>query len=491
MLTTLIQSRWNADTAAHLLNRAGFGADPATIARATRQSPEQVVDELLDFSGQDKIGAPTWLSEEGADRRPDQRALRELPEEERQKIQREMRQQEGERMLELRSWWLYRMRYSPHPLQEKLTLFWHGHFATSMEKVRSAYCMYRQNQTFRAQAAGRWTTLVETVAQDPAMLIYLDNVQSRALHPNENFARELMELFTLGEGHYSEDDIKAAARAFTGWTLSRSSFTFENNERIHDRDTKSLFGQSGPFDGRQTIQLILDQPAAARWITGKLWTFFAYADPEPELADLLADRLRAHRFEFKPWLREVFLSKAFYSARALHTQIKSPVQWLIGATRSLEAPLPDGRTCNVGLRDLGQDLFAPPNVKGWDGGPAWITATTLFHRYNYAGYLVKGGPGSAGKLDGLPPPERKARIAAARVKPVVDPAVVLPPALRTSRENVRQTLEGRLFQRTLRPQDQQAMDDALVHLPAPAEWTDDDVRKVLHVMMSTPQYQLT
>lgn len=491
MLKTLPPNRWNPNLAAHLLNRAGFGASPQVIAQAGKKTPAAVVEELLDFDAAADFGAPTWLNEPEVNQRPNRLAMRDLTEEERQKVQREMRQQEGEKMAELRSWWLYRMRFSNRPLQEKLTLFWHGHFATSMEKVRSAYCMYQQNQLFRRHATGPWPELVEAVAQDPAMLIYLDNVQSRAQHPNENFARELMELFTLGEGHYTEDDIKAAARAFTGWTLSRDTFTFENNERMHDRGAKSLFHQSGALDGHQAIQLILDQPAAAPWISTKLWTFFAYADPEPDLARALAERLRAHRFEFKPWLREIFLSEAFYSERALHTQIKSPVQWLIGAACCLEAPLPDGRICNLGLRDLGQDLFAPPNVKGWDGGSTWITATTLFHRYNYAGYLVKGGPGSPGPLEGLPPPERRARVAAARVKPVVDPEAILPRDQRTTREQVRDRLTWRLFQRTLRAQDVQAMEAALDHLPPPTDWTDDEVRTLLHVMMSTPQFQLT
>ena len=472
MLTTLPKQRWNPVLAAHLLNRAGFGADPAAIAAAAARPHAEVVDELLDFSGDLDFGPPTWLAEDGVAERPNRPALRSLPEEERQKIQMEWRRREAERMTELRAWWLYRMRYTKRPLREKLALFWHGHFATSMEKVRSAYCMYRQNETFRTQAAGNWRTLVEAVAQDPAMLIYLDNAQSRTGSPNENFARELMELFTLGEGHYTEDDIKAAARSFTGWTLAPDTFTFESRPRMHDGGLKSLFGQSGAFDGSSAIQVILDQPAAAPWIASKLWSFFAYAGPEPGLGDELAGRLREHRYELKPWLREVFLSEAFYAPRALHTQIKSPVQWLVGAARSLEAPLPAGPQCAQMLRELGQELFAPPNVKGWDGGPTWITATTLFHRYNFAGYLVKGRPGRE------------------LVRPIVDPAVALPVDQRTSRDTAQRALAWRIFQRPLRDQDQQVVAETLALLPEPAKWTDEDVRKVLHGMMSTPLYQL-
>jgi uncharacterized protein (DUF1800 family) len=438
------------------------------------------------------FGPPSWLDETEVNLRPNRRAMRDLPEEERQKLQREMRQREGERMAELRAWWLYRMRYSTHPLQEKLTLFWHGHFATSMEKVRSSYCMYRQNEIFRAHAAGHWPTLVEAVARDPAMLIYLDNAQSRAGQPNENFARELMELFTLGEGNYQEDDIKAAARAFTGWTLHPDEFAFEDRPRMHDGGTKTLFGQSETWDGRDAIRIILDQPAAAPWIVAKLWTFFAYPEPEPELVQTLAARLVHHRYEFKPWLRDVFLSEEFYRARALHTQIKSPVQWLIGATRSLQAPLPAGTLCTLALRELGQELFAPPNVKGWDGGATWITATTLFHRYNYAGFLVNGGPGRGvpAKAE-APPPEQRARLAAARAQPVVDPDLMLPARERATRASAQQALEWRLYQRPLRDQDRQAVAEAMARLPEPADWSDQDIRHLLHTMMSTPLFQLT
>jgi uncharacterized protein (DUF1800 family) len=492
MLTTLIQSRWNADTAAHLLNRAGFGADPETIAGAVARSPAEVVDELLDFSAVADFGPPSWLDEPAVNLRPNRRAMRDLPEEERQRLQREMRQREGERMAELRAWWLYRMRYSTRPLQEKLTLFWHGHFATSMEKVRSTYCMYRQNEIFRTHAAGHWPTLVEAVARDPAMLIYLDNAQSRAGQPNENFARELMELFTLGEGNYQEDDIKAAARAFTGWTLHPDEFTFEDRPRMHDDGTKALFGQRGAWKGSDAIGIILDQPAAAPWIVAKLWTFFAYPEPEPELVQALAARLVHHRYEFKPWLREVFLSEEFYRARALHTQIKSPVQWLIGATRSLQAPLPAGPLCTLALRELGQELFAPPNVKGWDGGASWITATTLFHRYNYAGFLVNGGPGrGASAQPEAPPPEQRARMAAARARPVVDPDLILSARERATRATAQQALEWRLYQRPLRAQDRQAVTEAMARMPEPADWSDQDVRHLLHTMMSTPLFQLT
>ncbi len=467
MLTALDKKDWNPTLAAHLLNRAGFGADPALIAAAAARPPADVVDELLDFDSAPAPEPPTWLADPDIAARPNRPALRSLPEEERQKLQREMRQKEGGRMAELRAWWLYRMRYSKHPLQEKLTLFWHGHFATSMEKVRSSYCLYQQNQTFRRLAAESWPELVLAVAQDPAMLIYLDNAQSRSGHPNENFARELMELFTLGEGHYREEDILEAARAFTGWTLAGPTFAFEERPRMHDAGNKTLFGQSGRLDGNDAIRIVLEQPAADPWITRKLWTFFAYANPDPALVETLAGRLREHHHAFKPWLREIFLSREFYHQQALHTQIKSPVQWLVSTAHYLEAPLPSGDDCTRMLRQLGQELFAPPNVKGWDGGTSWINANPLLQRGNLAGQLVKG-PAAVAK-----------------------PARALPPNERTGREATQRALEWRLFQRPLRESDRAALASLLAAKPEPARWTDLDVSDILHALMSIPSYQLT
>ena len=484
MLEPIDQAQWDRRAAAHLVNRAGFGAAPEEIARAAARPPAEVVDGLVDYERiAEDFPPPTWVTPD-ADRRPDRSKAAGLTEEQRREKLREIREAEREHLVELRAWWLYRMRYTKRPLQEKLTLFWHGHFATSADKVRATWSLYHQNETFRRLAGGRWSDLVTAVAQDPAMLVYLDNAQSRRASPNENFARELMELFTLGEGHYTEDDIKQSARAFTGWSLDSERFAFRERAFMHDPGEKTFFGQRGNFDGNDIIRILVAQPQASRFIARKLWTFFAYEDPEPELVDALARAFESGGRQFKPLLRTMFLSREFHSERARGTQVKSPVQWLVGTARALEAPLPGPQPCQAILRALGQELFAPPNVKGWDGGLAWISTTRLFHRYNIAGLLVKGGAGldgakSLGKMGGL-----------RAVPPLVDPAKLVGVDLKGSRDQVQEALQWRLFQQPVREKDAAAIRAYLATLPEPAKWTPAQLRDVLHQMMSTPQFQL-
>jgi uncharacterized protein (DUF1800 family) len=485
MLKPIAKSEWGPEAAAHLLNRTGFGATPAESDRAAARRPEEVVDELLALDpARETFDMPTWVGPD-ANQRPNFRALRGLSEEERRRKQQEQRREEFQRIGELRAWWLYRMRYAKQPLAEKLTLFWHGHFATSLEKVRSAYCLYRQNQTFRTHAAGNWRDLLIAVSQDPAMLIYLDNAQSRRQQPNENYARELMELFTLGEGHYTEDDIKQAARAFTGWSIAFDRFAFEDRPLMHDPGEKTFFGETGPFTGREIVDIILRQPPAARFIARKLWVFFGHDHPSDELVETLAGVLRAAKYELKPLLRAMFLSREFYAAETMRTQIKSPVVWLVGTARRLEAPLPGGFVSSSILRTLGQELFAPPNVKGWDGGYAWITTARLLTRYNLAELMTKGGREALAV-------NKDVRMEGARgLESIVDAEKILPASARTSREAVLQALAWRLYSGPVRDKDQAALKAYLAAHPEPAQWTAREVRDVLAVMMSTPQYQLT
>src|SRR5690242_14079129 len=293
-------------------------------------------------------------------------------------------------MMELRGWWLERMARGPRPFQEKMVLFWHGHFATSVEKVRNPYFMWRQNELFRRLATGNWQQLLSETGKDPAMLIWLDQARSRKDHANENFAREVMELFALGEGHYTEKDVTEGARALTGWSLDMNDEKFIYRPRIHDDGVKTFLGQSGNFDGDDIIRIIVSQPQSARFITAKIWNYFAGQMPSEDLNAELAASLRAHGNNFKPFLREMFRSENFYADYIIRNQVKSPVQWLVGSVRMLENDLPPTIVCWGMLRQLGQDIFAPPNVKGWDGGITWITTNTLLTRYNDAEALVQG-----------------------------------------------------------------------------------------------------
>src|ERR1035441_10240739 len=324
MLKPLASDRWNFTAAAHLLNRAGFGGPPADINRLLNLGPARAVSHLVDFESiAETTPAPSWAQPD-PERAERFRAARQASPEERRRIQREQQQHERERMIELRGWWLQLMATGPRPLQEKMTLFWHGHFATSMEKVRDAYLMWRQNALFRRLATGNWMQMLIDVAKDPAMLIWLDQAQSRKEHPNENFAREVMELFTLGEGHYAERDITEAARALTGWSYDRPAQDFVERPMWHDRGSKTIFGQTGYFNGEDILKLVVAQPQAARFITAKLWNFFAGEWPSEELITALAATFRSAGDNFKPLLRTMFLSEEFYSPTVMRHQVKRP-----------------------------------------------------------------------------------------------------------------------------------------------------------------------
>lgn len=284
--------------------------------------------------------------------------------------------------------WLHRMRHTPAPLVEKMTLFWHGHFATSGAKVDKAPLLYRQNELFRRHALGKFEELVRGIARDPAMLLYLDSATNRKNHPNENFAREVMELFCLGVDRYTEKDIQELARCFTGWEIIAGEFRF--NTYQHDYGVKSLLGAKGQFDGDDGLAVVLKQPACAEFICDKLVRFFVADEPlPPDWIAPLARQFRESGLVVGPVLETIFTSRLFYSERAIGQKIRSPVELGIGLLRSL-----DGNTNMVQLaqrlRELGQMVFFPPNVKGWGGGKHWIDSSTLLARANLIRRLAAG-----------------------------------------------------------------------------------------------------
>jgi uncharacterized protein (DUF1800 family) len=491
MLRPIRADQWNFTTAAHLLGRAGFGGTPLEIERLGALGLAGAVSFLVDFEKTpDPATDPSWAKPD-PERAKRLAALRQAPEEERREMQKQEQQSQRERMMELRGWWLQRMAKGPRPLQEKLTLFWHGHFATSVEKVRDAYYMWRQNELFRRMAAGNWTQLLVEVAKDPAMLIWLDQAQSRKEHPNENFAREVMELFALGEGHYTEKDIAEAARALTGWSLDRDAQKFFYRPGAHDSGIKTFLGRIGALEGEDVIEQIVAQPQAAVFITAKLWNFFAGEPPSPALNAALAAEFRAAGNNFKPLLRTMFLSEEFYDASIIRHQIKSPVQWLVGSIRMLECELPPPLASNSLLRSLGQDLFAPPNVKGWDGGVAWITTNTLLMRYNEAATLAQGDSSAlADAVDTSRP--NQARFVQNRLRNMriggVNAEKILTVHERTDREALLAALEKRLLQSKLQGAQEQTL---RAYLDSKEDLNDEDIRGAIRLIMSTPEFQLT
>ncbi|MEX0704459.1 MAG: DUF1800 domain-containing protein [Planctomycetales bacterium] len=289
----------------------------------------------------------------------------------------------------LQGWWLYRMFHTPHPLRERLTLFWHDHFATSIAKVASMPAMLAQNRLLRRHALGRFGPLLHDVSHDPAMIVWLDTNKNVKGRPNENYARELMELFSLGVGNYSERDIREAARAFTGWGAAGGEFLF--NDALHDDGEKTVLGRTGEWAGDDVVRIVLEQPACPRFLARKLFReFVSEAGPLPDaLVEPLARRLRETDFDLADCLGIILRSRIFFSDDAYRARIKGPVEYVVGALQSFNARVPVEGLATA-MEGLGQALFAPPNVKGWDGGEAWINSATLVARHNLAERLVGG-----------------------------------------------------------------------------------------------------
>ncbi|MCC6419850.1 MAG: DUF1800 domain-containing protein [Gemmataceae bacterium] len=385
-LKPLHPDAWDLARARHLLARAGFGGTPEEVAQLHALGLHLAVDYLIDYQKQPALQLPfdAALPERPL---PDEkyRTKQEL-----QVLEARRRGADNQQMQRLRQWWLQRMLQTARPLQEKLALFWHGHFATQQSTVQSSYAMYRQNELFREHAAGNFAALLQGIIHDPAMLRYLDNNTNLKGKPNENLAREIMELFSMGEGQgYTEKDIMEGARALTGYTFEPYASQFRFLARHHDGRPKTIFGKTGMWNGEDFVDLILQQPATARFIAGKLFAYFAYEKPSQEVAERLGNVLRRCDYELTPLLRNLFLSEEFYSARAIGTQIKSPVQLVVGMHRELGQKDVATQVLFFQLAQMGQDLFEPPNVRGWEGGRMWINTNVLVTRYNTIANLVE------------------------------------------------------------------------------------------------------
>ncbi|HEX3627479.1 MAG TPA: DUF1800 domain-containing protein [Verrucomicrobiae bacterium] len=498
MLKPLSSSNWNYQMAAHLLNRAGFGGTPIQIQQLADITMPAAVSYLIDYEKiADPTPAPEWAHPE-PDRMSAMRKAYQTgtPEEKRQAARAEQKLQ-YQRMIELRGWWLNRMAKGPRPFQEKMTLFWHGHFATSAEKVREAYYMWRQNELFRRLATDNWLRLLIEMGKDPAMLVWLDQAESRKQHANENFAREVMELFALGIGNYTEKDVTEGARALTGWSLDRKNQCFIYRPEFHDNGIKTYLGLTGNLTPEDVLAQIVAQPHSAVFITGKIWNFFAGQMPSPDLNQALAAEFRANGNNFKPFLRAMFSSEEFYSQDVVKNEVKSPVQWLVGTSRMLESDLPAPLICMGMLRTLGQDLFQPPNVKGWDGGLSWITTNTLLARYNEAETLVTGtlqplaGADFSPKGNGKKGPknEKQFQKLAQRIRVGgVNVNKILTADERANKGMIVAAIQQRLLQSDLSASQEDALHQ---FLDSRTQLTDTDILTVIRLVMSTPDYQVT
>jgi uncharacterized protein (DUF1800 family) len=373
----------SVDDARHLLTRTGFGATPAEISQYTGLARADAVDRVLRTPRTTpSTTPPAWATSNEPLRPPRPEAMTEA---ERKAFQ----QQNVKQGLELRAWWVEEMLVTPSPISERMTLFWHNHFVSSQQKVRLARLMYTQNATLRANALGNFGTLLHAVARDPAMVIYLDSVQNRKGTPNENFAREVMELFTLGEGHYMEQDIKEAARAFTGFSIDRESGTYVFRPRLHDDGVKTIFGRTGNFDGNDVIDLLLARPETSEFIVAKLWREFVSPEPDPRVVKRIARDFRDTRYDLRVAVRELLLTDAFWSEANRGTLVKSPVELVVGTLRTLSLTPESALPFAVAAAGMSQNLFSPPNVKGWPGGEAWINTNTLLARKQFLARVAR------------------------------------------------------------------------------------------------------
>ncbi len=479
VLDPLPPSDWTPAHAAHLLARAGFGGTTDEIASLHALGFEAAVDSIVTGDEDaDLFPPPPWT----ADPRSVAAVLNEelgkpATATERMERARQVRRIERPREDDLLVGWLRRMQFTTHPLREKMTLFWHDHFATSNQKVQDAHFMWVQNETLRARALGPFGYLLEEISRDPAMLKWLDLVRSNKKEPNENFAREFFELFALGEGHYTEADIKESARAFTGYRVAGPQRRFQFAPRQHDGGDKTILGQTGAFDGDDVVQLALASPDCAPFLAGKLWAYFVSDQPNPEAVATLATELRSHDYEIAPALRTLFRSAAFHDPSVRRNQIKSPVQWLVHTCKILEIPVPDAPILTGALAQLGQLPFMPPNVGGWEWGRSWINSTTLILRYNLAGFLL----GSREKpIENLFKPGNHYDAAVEELAPA---------ALRKEPDALADSLVRRIFG----PGDFAKLRDRVrvEIITLSPTLTDDDIRTVVHHLMSTPEYQLT
>lgn len=295
----------------------------------------------------------------------------------------------GRRLLsiDLQNWWFEQMVKTPAPLSEKMTLFWHNHFPSSIEKVRDLSFMYEQNNLIRRNALGNFNVLLNEISKDPAMLIYLDGDKNVKKKPNENFGREVMELFTLGEGHYSEQDIKEAARAFTGGGVNRQEQKFVFRAGRHDKGDKVFLGQKGKWRGDDILRIILEQKQVAAFISNKIWKYFAGVEASEKLKEKLASNFFQSGYELKSLLKEILIADEFYASKG--EIIKSPVDLMVGAVQEFKIESDQYYAFVTEMSKLGQSLFNPPNVKGWPGGKYWINSASLVQRKSFLNRLVR------------------------------------------------------------------------------------------------------
>ena len=448
-----VDAPWDARRSGHLYRGAAFGATAAELDAAVKDGPAKAIQKLLDGgSGQEEYDQ---ISGQMA------RSIADT-----------------NNGVQLRAWWLHRMLYSPHPLREKMTLFWHNHFATSNAKVQNARFMLGQNELMRRYALGNFSALLREMSKDPAMLIWLDGRDSKKGNPNENYGRELMELFSLGIGNYTEKDVREAARSFTGWEIQGTAAVF--NAARHDDGKKTVLGQTGKWNGDDVVRICLEQKSAPGFIVRKLYRFLISEDgaPPAELVEPLAEQFRKGGYDFGALVTTMLSSNLFFSETAYRKRIKPPVDFALGIVRGLEGHAGTSALVPV-LEQLGQNVFNPPSVKGWDGGPTWLNGQTLLFRQNLALALTS-----------TEDPRFGAR---------TDPAALVRKHGKKSDDEILDFLLALFLQNDVPPESRERLRDyqQKAHKQTvPVYWTGDEaadhrIRALCHLVLTLPEYQLS
>lgn len=357
---------WTPKLAAHLLRRAGFGGSSAEVQSASAAGLHAAVDKLLNFGPDLLPQSPDADLSFGRGTPPAQARAANVA---------------------IQLWFLNRCLQTTNPLQERMVYFWSNHFTSAVGGGATPAMLVNQYNLFRQYALGNFGDLTHAASHDPAMLYYLNGAQNNKSHPNENYARELMELFTLGVGNYSEDDVRESARAFTGWTVNRATGVARFVPRLHDDGSKTFLGQTGDFNGDDIIGIILRQPAAAQFVAHKILRAFVYDDPEPELVTTTADLFRSSGYDVRALMSSLLRSNVFYSPRAYRALVKSPLELAIGTLKILgvsavTTPI-DGA-----ISAMGQIPMRPPNVAGWPGGAQWLNQSTVLARLNFVNRVI-------------------------------------------------------------------------------------------------------
>ncbi|CAN7695673.1 DUF1800 domain-containing protein [Paenibacillus sp. LjRoot153] len=358
--------QWTNKEVVHLLLRAGFGVAKEEVAACLELGKEETVRRLV--TGEALIDKVTKLASFDEFHADGKNALDPLL------------------LVDQQMYWLYQMVNSQAPLIEKMTLFWHGHFATANYKVKDAALMVRQNELFRQYALGNFKELLTEIGKDPAMMIWLDVNQNKKGKPNENYAREVMELFTLGIGHYTEMDVKESARAFTGWTYNKNDHKVNYNAKQHDNDAKTLLGESGKLDADDVIDILFHQEALPTFLATKLLNYFATETPSDRWIQNIAG-LIMKKYTLGEVLQVLFLSDEFYADTNRMALIKTPADYVAGILKCCKLSVAKGHA--QAMRKMGQELFVPPDVAGWRGGASWLTTNCLLARFQFAEGIAK------------------------------------------------------------------------------------------------------